>query len=120
MTIPILFLLSGLPEPWGYTMARIQTQSAAWAMQSSRRDFLRGTLFAGAGVCLPSFMRLEVADADPLGFVMPTVAQQKQVGQQGAAEVLKKYHEVTDGRARHFKRIGERLVQALPASERTT
>jgi predicted Zn-dependent protease len=99
-------------------MARIQTLSALSEMRTSRRDFLRGTLLVGVGGCLPSFLDLRPADADPLGFVMPTVAQQKQVGQQGAAEVLKKYYEVTDSRARHFKAIGERLVQALPASER--
>jgi predicted Zn-dependent protease len=99
-------------------MARIQTLSELSEMRTSRRDFLRSTLLVGVGGCIPSFLDLRPADADPLGFVMPTVAQQKQVGQQGAAEVLKKYYEVHDSRASHFKAIGERLVQALPASER--
>src|SRR5690242_20789157 len=88
----------------------------AFARRISRRRFLSGTALTGAGFLLPSFLKLPPADADRLGLQMPTVAQQKQVGQQGAAEVMKKYYEVTDGRARHFKAIGERLIQALPAS----
>jgi predicted Zn-dependent protease len=86
----------------------------------SRRRFLTGTALTGAGFLLPSFLKLRPADADRLGLQMPTVAQQKQVGQEGAAQVLHKYYEVTDGRARHFKAIGERLIRALPASERNT
>ena len=101
-----------------YSMDRGPTTPLESPLRASRREFLRGTLLAGAGLALPSSQDLRPADADPLGFVMPTVAQQKQVGQQGAAEVLHKYYEVTDSRARHFKAIGERLVQALPASER--
>ena len=32
--------------------------------------------------------------------------------------MLTQYHEVFDGRARHFNQIGQRLVRALPASDR--
>jgi len=97
-----------------------QTMEEAFTRQLSRRRFLRGTALTGAGFLLPSFLKLQPAEADRLGLQMPTVAQQKQVGQQGAAQVLQKYSEVTDGRARHFKAIGERLVRALPASEQNT
>jgi predicted Zn-dependent protease len=90
------------------------------ARRLSRRRFLTGTALTGAGFLLPSFLKLRPAEADRLGLQTPTVAQQKQVGQQGAAQVFKKYYEVTDGRARHFREIGERLVRALPASERNT
>jgi predicted Zn-dependent protease len=86
----------------------------------SRRRFLSGTALTGAGFLLPSFLKLQPAEADRLGLRMPTVAQQKQVGQQGAAQVFQKYYEVTDRRAHHFRAIGERLVRALPASERNT
>jgi predicted Zn-dependent protease len=99
---------------------RTQTAEEAVMPPTSRRRFLRGTALAGAGFLLPAFLKLQPADADPLGLAMPTVAQQKQVGEQGTAEVLEKYYEVTDGRARHFKAIGERLIQALPAGERAT
>jgi beta-barrel assembly-enhancing protease len=92
----------------------------AFTRTMSRRRFLTGTALTGAGFLLPSFLKLQPAEADRLGLQMPTVAQQKQVGQQGAAQVFHKYYEVTDGRARHFKAIGERLIRALPASQRNT
>jgi predicted Zn-dependent protease len=101
-------------------MDRNRTLSALSEMRTSRRDFLRGTLLAGASLGIPAFLDLRPADADPLVLVMPTAAQQRQVGQQGAAQVLQKYYEVKDSRARHFQAIGERLIQALPASERNT
>jgi beta-barrel assembly-enhancing protease len=103
-----------------YSLDRRQTLAADLESRASRRDFMRRTLLAGAGLCLPSLLDLQVADADPLGLVMPTAAQQKQVGQQGAAEVRQKYREVTDSRARHFRAIGERLIRALPAKEQQT
>src|SRR5262249_18341984 len=44
----------------------------------------------------------------------------KQVGQEGAAQVRKKYPELaeSDGRSKHFRAIGERLVQGLPPKDR--
>ena len=53
-------------------------------------------------------------------FAAPSPADQKKVGDQAAQQVLQKYHEVFDARARHFNMIGQRLVRALPPSDRST
>ncbi|MDX1934884.1 MAG: M48 family metalloprotease [Capsulimonadales bacterium] len=51
-------------------------------------------------------------------FKRPSPEEQKRLGDQEAAKILKKYKEVTDGRAAHFKEVGRRLVAALPEKER--
>lgn len=95
--------------------------AAGWALHASRRKFLRGTLLSGAGLCFSFVPELERASADPLGIARPTVAQQKQVGREAASEARKQYRELpeSDGRCRHFRSIGERLVRALPPAERS-
>jgi len=85
----------------------------------TRRVFLRRAALTGVGLAaLPLLMPAE-AHAGGL-FAAPNAADQKQVGQQAAQQILQKYKEVFDDRAKHFNTIGQRLVSALPASDRST
>jgi len=81
----------------------------------SRRAFLKTTLAGGAAATLATVGGESRAD-----IFMPSVAEQKKLGQQAAQQVLQKYHEVNDSRARHFNQIGMRLVNALSAKDRNT
>ena len=85
---------------------------------SSRRLFLRNTALAGAGLALAPLLLPTPAEAGGL-FAAPSADDQKKVGQQAAQQVLQKYPEVHDARARHFNQIGQRLVRALPSSDRS-
>jgi predicted Zn-dependent protease len=80
-----------------------------------RRQFLKIALAGGAAVAFASGAEESRAD-----FLTPSVADQKKVGQQAAQQVVQKYHEVSGERARHFQRIGTRLVAALPSKDRKT
>ncbi len=85
----------------------------------SRRRFLSKAVLAGAGMAMaPLLLAAQPAEAGL--FAMPSPADQKKVGDQAAQQVLKQYHEVFDGRARHFNQLGQRLVNALPATDRKT
>ena len=87
---------------------------------SSRRQFLRHAALAGMGLAAaPLLLTPQAAQADGL-FAMPSPQDQKKVGDEAAQQTLQKYHEVFDGRAKHFSRIGQRLVHALPAKDRQT
>lgn len=83
----------------------------------SRRVFLRRAALAGVGLAALPLLTPAEAHAGGL-FAAPSADQQKQVGQQAAQQVLHQYKEVFDGRAKHFNVIGQRLVRALPASDR--
>lgn len=87
---------------------------------ASRRRFLRHTALAGAGLmAAPLLLTPESARASGL-FAAPSAADQRKVGDQAAQDILKKYREVFDGRARHFNSVGQRLVSALPSQDRRT
>ncbi|MEO7715687.1 MAG: M48 family metalloprotease [Capsulimonas sp.] len=89
-------------------------------MNESRRRFLRNAAFAGAGlVVAPTLLIAQPAEAGGL-FAQPSPDQQKKVGDEAAKEILRKYKEVFDGRAKHFDTLGRRLVAALPESDRKT
>lgn len=88
----------------------------------SRRGFLQRAGLIGAGIVLAPTIALDAltpqaAEAWQL-IGRPSVDQQKQVGRQAAQQILQKYKEVNDSRARAFRDMGERLVAALPASDR--
>lgn len=86
----------------------------------SRRQFLTRSVLTGAGLAIaPLLLAPQAAEAGGL-FAAPSPADQKKVGDQAAQQVLQKYHEVFDARARHFNTIGQRLVSALPPSDRNT
>jgi predicted Zn-dependent protease len=85
----------------------------------SRRLFLRNAALAGAGLAVAPLLIPQAAEAGGL-FSTPSPDDQKKVGDQAAQQVLQKYPEVHDARARHFNQIGQRLVQALPPSDRKT
>ncbi len=85
----------------------------------SRRLFLRNAALAGAGLAVAPLLIPQAAEAGGL-FSAPSPDDQKKVGDQAAQQVLQKYPEVHDARARHFNQIGQRLVQALPPSDRKT
>jgi predicted Zn-dependent protease len=82
----------------------------------SRRAFLQTALAGGAAAAL-ALGEAQEAHADPF---MPSVADQKKLGEQASQQVLQKYHEVNDSRGRHFQNLGSRLVDALPANDRNT
>jgi len=85
----------------------------------SRRLFLRRAALAGAGLAAAPLLLPSAAQAGGL-FSAASSDDQKKVGDQAAQQVLQKYPEVHDARARHFDQIGQRLVRALPASDRKT
>lgn len=87
--------------------------------QNGRRRFLRNAALAGLSVAAMPLLLPSSAQAGGL-FAAASPDDQKKVGGQAAAQVLKQYHEVFDGRAKHFNAIGQRLVRALPASDRNT
>ena len=80
----------------------------------SRRGLLAAALTGGAGVALFLGSR-EEAHAD---IFMPSVDDQKKLGEKAAGQVLEKYKEVKDSRARHFDSIGTKLVNALSKKDR--
>lgn len=87
----------------------------------SRRRFLRHAAFAGAGaLAAPLLLTPQAAHAAGLLNFMPSVADQKKMGEQAAQQTVKQYKEVFDGRAHHFNQLGQRLVAALPAQDRNT
>lgn len=85
----------------------------------SRRRFLRHATLASAGAMAAPLL-LSAAPAHAGLISAPSPDQQKQLGDKAAQDILKKYHEVFDGRARHFNDLGQRLVQALPDQDRRT
>lgn len=86
---------------------------------NSRRLFLRNVALTGAGLAVAPFLLPSPAEAGGL-FAAPSPDDQKKVGDQAAQQVLQKYHELHDARARHFDQIGQRLVNALPSQDRKT
>lgn len=95
-----------------------QSQTAS---STSRRLFLRNAALAGAGLAITPLLIPQAAEAGGLfSFAAPSPSDQKKVGDQAAQQVLQKYPEIHDARARHFNEIGQRLVQALSPSDRKT
>lgn len=89
----------------------------------SRRGFLTRAALTGAGAVLAPALLLNAvageADASLFQFGgKPSVDDQKKMGQQAAQQILKQYKEVHDSRADTFRKMGERLVAALPAEDR--
>ncbi len=87
--------------------------------QIGRRRFLREAGLAGLGMAALPLLLPAAAQAGGL-FSAASPDDQKKIGDQAAAQVLTQYHEVFDRRASHFNRIGQRLVHALPESDRST
>lgn len=88
-------------------------------LQNGRRQFLRNVGLAGLGIAALPLLLPSAAQAGGL-FAVASPDDQKKVGDQAASQVLTQYHEVFDRRAKHFNEIGQRLVRALPASDRST
>ncbi len=84
----------------------------------SRRRFLRNAALAGVGLAAAPLLLPQAAQAGGLFDFTPSPADQKKVGDQAAQQILHQYKEITDGRARHFNQIGQRLVAALPNQDR--
>ena len=90
------------------------TQYSPGTLSLSRRGLVAAALTGGAGAAL--FLGSpEEAHAD---IFMPSVEDQKKLGEKAAGQVLEKYKEVKDSRARHFDSIGTKLVNALSRKER--
>src|SRR5580704_2487167 len=83
----------------------------------ARRRFLRDSLRVGAVVALSTLLSAAPASAASL-FAMPSIGDQKRVGQQAAKDLLRRYKEVHDRRSTHFRDVGKRLVDALSAVDR--
>ncbi len=86
------------------------TTEAMQRYEDSRREFLRKAMMTGTAAALLPLIAEEEAEAD---FLKPSVDDQRKLGQQAAADVLKKYPEVTDSRAVAFRKVGDRLVNAM-------
>ncbi|HEX5322605.1 MAG TPA: M48 family metalloprotease [Capsulimonadaceae bacterium] len=87
----------------------------------SRRRFITRSMLAAAGLIVaPSIICAKAADAGGLFDFMPSVAEQKKLGDQAAQQVLKQYKEVHDGRSREFEKVGLRLVGGLSQSDQKT
>src|SRR5262249_13577604 len=82
----------------------------------SRRAFLKGALAGGLALATLPLLTQE-AEAD---LFTPSVSDQKKLGEQASQQVLQKYREVRDSRARLFNRVGNRLADALPSRDRET
>ena len=96
------------------------TNESQEPLSESRRQFLSRTALVGVGIAMaPLLLAPRAAEAGGL-FAAPSPSDQKKVGDQAAQQVLQKYHEVFDARARHFNMVGQRLVRALPPSDRST
>lgn len=81
----------------------------------SRRDLLLRALAGGLTLATVPLLS-EKAHAD---LFKPSAQDQMRLGDQAAAQVLQKYPEVRDSRARDFANVGRRLVDALdPKTER--
>ena len=81
----------------------------------SRRDLLLRALAGGLTLASMPLMS-EEAHAD---IFRPSAQDQMRLGDQAAAQVLQKYPEVKDSRAREFASVGQKLVNVLdPKTER--
>ena len=78
--------------------------------EATRRDFLRKALLTGTTAMLLPFLAEEEAEAD---LFKPSADEQRKLGQQAAADILKKYPEVKDSRAESFRKVGDRIVSAM-------
>ena len=97
-------------------MTQQQDQTENNQSENSRRRFLRNAALAGVAAAAAPLLLPPPAQAGL--FAQASPGDQKKIGDQAAAQVLKQYHEVFDNRAKHFSVIGQRLVRALPASDR--
>lgn len=84
----------------------------------NRRRFITKSLLASAGLLVAAPMLLMPDEAEAAGgggqfFSTPKPDDQKKLGREAAAQVLQKYKEVKDSRARHFSEIGAKLVNSL-------
>lgn len=84
------------------------------AYSVSRRAFLQRALVGSLAVSALPLLESEAA-AD---MFMPSVADQKKLGNQAAAQILQKYRVVKGERGSHFSNIGQKLVNALSSKER--
>jgi len=84
----------------------------------ARRRFITGAVLAATGLAVSPLALPGAASADLVG--KPSVAKQKQVGDEAARQVLKQYREIWDGRAREFKSVGAKLLSALSNDDQTT
>ena len=86
---------------------------------ASRRRFLTRATIAAAGLAVGPLLVSSPAHAAGL-FPMPSVADQKKVGDQAAQQVMKQYPVITDSRSREFENMGHRLVSALSPQDQST
>ncbi len=82
---------------------------------ASRRDFLRKAALGGALVATLPLLAAEQAQAD---IFRPSQSDQQKQGDAAAAQVLQKYHEINDDRARSIQGVGTKLINALSAKDR--
>ena len=95
-------------------------QKQEMEMNESRRRFLSRAALTGAGLIIaPTLLVTQPAEAGGL-FSQPSPSDQKKVGDEAAKQVLQKYKEIFDGRAKHFDILGRRLVAALSEQDRKT
>jgi len=117
MTDHIGIELSSSKGSWTEEEAYVVSSTNAHVDRSilSRRACIKALFCGSAALALASSANECRAD-----LFTPSVSDQKKVGLQAADQVLKKYHEINDSRARHFREIGAKLVGALNQKDRKT
>ena len=105
-----------VPATCGCRRAEAFLAEPTAAFLESRRAFLRRLVLGGLTAATLPLLSSE-AQAD---IFTPSVADQKKMGAQAAAQVLQKYREVKDDRARRFRSVGRRLVNARNPKDRNT
>src|SRR5579883_1704139 len=86
-----------------------------------RRRFITRSMLAAAGLIVaPTLLAAGDAHAGGLFNFMPSVDQQKKLGQQASQQILHQYKEVHDSRSREFERVGRRLFSGLSAEDQKT
>ena len=82
---------------------------------ASRRDFLRKAALSSALIAALPLLAAEEAQAD---IFRPSRADQQKQGDAAAAQVLQKYHEINDGRAKSIQTVGAKLINGLTPKDR--
>lgn len=85
------------------------------AAKSSRREFLQKLFATGTLFTLASLD--EQAKAD---IFMPSIAEQKKVGQQAERQILQQYRDVHGPLESRLSRVGQRLIEALSERDQRT
>jgi predicted Zn-dependent protease len=87
-----------------------------------RRMFIQTAFAAAAGAGMALTAPSAIAGGflgNLLGTDVPSIGEQKKLGDKAAQDILKQYKEVHDARATHFNTIGQRLIGGLSQKDQS-